>query len=79
MLKPDQLANAALRVAAAATRPATVIVFGSYARGDATESSDVDLVVIEPELPDKGALEQGIVVAAEPLPVAVCAVDGYRP
>lgn len=53
MLDPAQLAQAAERVASAATRPATVIVFGSYARGDASEASDLDLVVIEPELPDK--------------------------
>ena len=53
MLDPAQLADAAKRVALAATRPATVIVFGSYARGDATEASDLDLVVIEPELLDK--------------------------
>ena len=53
MLNPAQLVQAAERVALAATRPATVIVFGSYARGDATEASDLDLVVIEPELPDK--------------------------
>ncbi len=53
MLDPAQLSRAAERLASAATRPATVIVFGSYARGDASESSDLDLVVIEPELPDK--------------------------
>ena len=50
MLQPDQLAHAAQRLAAAASRPATVIVCGSYARGDATEASDLDLVVVEPEL-----------------------------
>ncbi len=55
MLDPAQLAQAVERVAAAATRPATVIVIGSYARGDATEASDLDLVVIEPDLPDKAA------------------------
>ena len=55
MLQPDQLAQAAQRVASAASRPATVIVFGSYARGDATEASDLDLVVIEAELVDKAA------------------------
>ena len=53
MLGPTQLAHAAARVAQAASRPATVIVFGSYARGDAVEASDLDLLVIEPELPDK--------------------------
>lgn len=55
MLDSAQLAHAAERVARAATRPATVIVFGSYARGDANEASDLDLVVIEPELPDKAS------------------------
>lgn len=55
MLDSAQLVAAAQRLATAATRPATVIVFGSYARGDAGESSDLDLVVIEPELPDKAA------------------------
>jgi predicted nucleotidyltransferase len=53
MLEPAQLVRAAERLAAAASRPATVIVLGSYARGDASEASDLDLVVIEPELPDK--------------------------
>jgi len=55
MLQPDQLALAAQRLADAASRPATVIVFGSYARGDATEASDLDLLVVEPELTDKAA------------------------
>ena len=53
MLQPDQLADAAQRVATAASGPATIIVFGSYARGDATDDSDLDLVVVEAELPDK--------------------------
>jgi uncharacterized protein len=53
MLEPAQLAQAAERVAAAASGPATVIVFGSYARGDADDASDLDLVVIEPELANK--------------------------
>lgn len=53
MLDPAQLIQAAERVASAATRPVTVIVVGSYARGDASEASDLDLVVIELDLPDK--------------------------
>jgi predicted nucleotidyltransferase len=53
MLDAAQLVRAAERLASAASRPATVIVFGSYARGDACEASDLDLVVIESELPDK--------------------------
>lgn len=55
MLDSEQLARVTERLVSAATRPATVIVFGSYARGDASEASDLDLVVIEPELPDKAA------------------------
>jgi len=35
---------------AAATDGARVILFGSYARGEATASSDLDLLVIEPEV-----------------------------
>jgi len=30
-----------------------VILFGSYARGDAAEGSDVDFLVIEPEVKDR--------------------------
>ena len=36
-----------------AAKPAGVILFGSYARGDARENSELDFLVIEPELNDK--------------------------
>lgn len=36
-----------------AAKPAKVILFGSYARGDAQESSDLDFLVVEPTLQDK--------------------------
>lgn len=36
---------------AAVTEDARVIVFGSYARGEVGPSSDLDLLVIEPEVP----------------------------
>lgn len=32
-----------------------IILFGSYARGDAAADSDLDFLVIEPELPDRRA------------------------
>lgn len=38
----------------AAARPSKVILFGSYARGDADAGSDLDLMVVEREVPDKG-------------------------
>ena len=55
MLNPDQIANAAQRVVAAASSPATVIMFGSYACGDADEGSDLDLLVVQSELMDEAA------------------------
>ncbi len=54
MLTPQAIREAAQRAAAAATSPAKVIVFGSYGRGDADEGSDLDLMVVERELKDKG-------------------------
>jgi predicted nucleotidyltransferase len=39
----------------AAPSPATVIVFGSYARGTANDGSDLDFLVIEPEVASRAA------------------------
>jgi predicted nucleotidyltransferase/predicted RNase H-like HicB family nuclease len=47
--------RAARRLAAAAHSPARVILFGSYARGDAGPDSDVDFLVIERDVPDRHA------------------------
>ncbi|MCK0507084.1 nucleotidyltransferase domain-containing protein [Aromatoleum anaerobium] len=55
MLAPQSILDAARRAAAAASSPARVVVFGSYARGDADEGSDLDLLVIESEVPDKAS------------------------
>lgn len=49
MISGEQIQQAVERLVAAAN-PSKVILFGSYARGDATENSDLDLVVIEPEV-----------------------------
>jgi len=45
----------AARTLAAATAPSKVILFGSYARGEAREESDVDFLVIEREIADRRA------------------------
>ena len=37
----------------AASMPAKVILFGSHARGDADEGSDLDFLVVEREVPDR--------------------------
>ncbi len=54
MLNEQTLKQAVDRIVAAA-QPSRVIVFGSYGRGDATEDSDLDLMVIAPEVEDKYA------------------------
>lgn len=54
MLNQQAIEEAVRRAVAAAHTPSRVIVFGSYARGDADEGSDLDLMVIEREVPSKG-------------------------
>jgi len=46
----ERLITAAGERLAAATDGARVILFGSYARGEAGPESDLDLLVIEPEV-----------------------------
>ena len=52
MISSEQIQQAVERLVAAAN-PSKVILFGSYARGDATEDSDLDLMVIEQEVTNK--------------------------
>ncbi len=52
MLTPDLISAAAKRIAAAASGSVKVILFGSYARGDAKEDSDLDLMVVEKAVAD---------------------------
>jgi predicted nucleotidyltransferase len=49
MISEQTIQQAALALGEAA-KPAQVILFGSYARGDAREDSDLDFLVIEPDL-----------------------------
>ena len=53
MLSSETIREAVNRIVAVA-RPSKVILFGSYARGDADEGSDLDLMVVEPEVKDRG-------------------------
>ncbi len=48
----DRLLAAVERLVAAA-RPKRIILFGSHARGDADDHSDIDLVVVEPVVDDR--------------------------
>ncbi|HWC49871.1 MAG TPA: nucleotidyltransferase domain-containing protein [Solirubrobacterales bacterium] len=47
----ERLIAEASRRLEAATEDSKVILFGSYARGEASASSDLDLLVIEPDAP----------------------------
>jgi predicted nucleotidyltransferase len=52
MLSEQTIREAVERIVTTA-RPSKVIVFGSHARGDPDEGSDLDLLVIEPKLVDR--------------------------
>ncbi len=54
-LTPEKLQSAVDRIVANINSPSRVILFGSQARGDADRHSDLDLMVVERELPDKAA------------------------
>jgi predicted nucleotidyltransferase len=53
MLRDDLIERAARALAEAAAAPATVILFGSRARGDARGDSDVDFLVVERDVEDR--------------------------
>jgi uncharacterized protein len=50
--------EAGRRLAAAAMSPARVVLFGSHARGDAGPHSDLDFLVVEPDVDDE--LEEAV-------------------
>jgi uncharacterized protein len=50
MIDEATIEEAGRRIGAAAPEGSRVILFGSYARGEATSHSDVDILVIEPEV-----------------------------
>jgi predicted nucleotidyltransferase len=54
MITQPQIAAVVDRLAQAA-QPERILLFGSHARGEAREESDLDLLVIETEVPDRAA------------------------
>lgn len=53
MVTRERIVEAARTLASAASSPATVILFGSHARGEAGGHSDIDFLVIEDEVSDQ--------------------------
>lgn len=61
----------AVRTLVGTAHPERIILFGSYARGDAQEDSDVDLLVIERDVPDKAKEMVRLRRALRPLRIPV--------
>ena len=55
MMLDERTLQQAVRRIVAVAQPNRVILFGSYGRGDADAGSDLDLMVIEPKVPDRYA------------------------
>ena len=49
----EETINKLVRTLVEAARPTKVILFGSCARGDAREDSDIDFLIVEPRLVSK--------------------------
>jgi nucleotidyltransferase-like protein len=49
----QEMLQAAIHTLVADGAPRRIVLFGSYARADATEDSDLDLLVIEDEVADR--------------------------
>jgi len=54
MIEEADVQRAVERIVMAA-RPNRVIVFGSYGRGDADDASDLDIMVVQPDVTDRYA------------------------
>lgn len=50
---PQERITAAIHALASDAAARRIVLFGSYARGDATEDSDLDFLVIEDEVVDR--------------------------
>ena len=70
MITQTQIAAAVNRLAQAA-HPERILLFGSHARGDAREDSDLDLLVIETSVADRAAEMVRLRRALRPLRIPV--------
>lgn len=52
LLSENAIRNAVARIVSVAREPRKVVLFGSYARAEAGDDSDLDLLVVEREIDD---------------------------
>jgi uncharacterized protein len=71
MLNEQDIRAIVQRIVLAGQSPSRVILFGSYARGDAKEGSDLDLMVVEREIADHDEEQARLAEAIGLLPVDV--------
>jgi predicted nucleotidyltransferase len=62
----DEMLREAVRILVEAGAPRRIILFGSQARGDATEASDLDFIVIKREVKNRRAEIVRLLEALEP-------------
>lgn len=78
----DDICRSAVKLLLEAAPGATVIVFGSYARGDVQPGSDLDLLVVEPQVGDRYAemsrLAQALAHLRVAIDVLVVSTDQFR-
>jgi len=81
MLSNEAIKEAVGRIVAVA-RPSKVILFGSYARGDADEGSDIDLMVVEREVKNRGEemlrLRLAVGWIGRGVDILVCSEEDYE-
>lgn len=70
MIDQAQIASV-VRTLVEQAHPERIVLFGSYARGDAREDSDLDLLVIEAEIADRAAEMVRLRRALRPLRIPV--------
>lgn len=71
MLTQETIAWAAKRIAESAHAPVKVILFGSYARGEARTDSDLDLMIVEEDVPDLASEYNRIRDALSPIEIGI--------
>ena len=70
MISQDKIAEA-IRTLVAEAQPQKIVLFGSYARGDAREDSDLDLLVVQDKVEDKAREMVRLRRALRPLRIPV--------